>query len=203
MIPALIAAGLALATLYLTLQGRPTSWLRTGAKTGATLCLVATSFLLGAPWLALALFFCAAGDFALSRPGDKAFIWGIVFFAAAHLGFTAIMLATPTYLDVWRWIGIGLVSILFLSTRVWLVPHAGALAVPVRVYTLFIVAMGLSALIMPPVFWPATTGALAFIASDLVLAVETFRKDRAPHWSGLFVWVTYFGGLLGLLAGLA
>ena len=47
--------------------------------------------------------------------------------------------------------------------------------------------LGGMGMMMPPAFLWATLGALAFIASDFVLALETFRKDRAPDWSGPFV----------------
>lgn len=192
--------GLVLALAYLPWAAAPATWPRSALKTAPLLAFALAAEGAGAPpLLVAALLFSAAGDFALSRQGRVAFLYGLAAFALAHLlyvlVFTGLSLRPP-------WEAFALSPVLAaglvgfgLSAELWLTPHVGRLAWPVRIYLALIVAMGLSALTLP--LGLLALGAGLFIASDTVLALRLFRmkeqdpRRRTASWS---VWVLYIVG---------
>ena len=81
--------------------------------------------------------------------------------------------------------------------------HAGALRWAVSAYIAIITAMGILAVSLPlSLAWPA----LAFIASDTVLALEKFvltQSTRSMVWTSWFIWISYWvaqAGFLGMFA---
>ncbi len=90
----------------------------------------------------------------------------------------------------------GLVVLFALSTERWLIPHTGALKWPVRVYVVLISLMGLTALGLTGVPF-ALVGALAFMASDTILAIQLFRmkeESRLQIPASVLLWLFYAGG---------
>ncbi|MEZ5684886.1 MAG: lysoplasmalogenase [Paracoccaceae bacterium] len=174
------------------------------SKTLAVAALAPVAAVLGAPGALVAgLLLGAAGDFALSRPGDRAFLAGMAAFAAGHL---AYVLAFAGLGAGWPGLWLALpVLALVASTEIWLAPHAGALRLPVRGYALVIGAMGLAALGLPAGQGLLRWGALAFILSDLILAVETFRlrDGTARRAAKRALWVFYWGGQAAIALGAA
>lgn len=151
---------------------------------------------LGAPVLALGLALSALGDFALSRDTERAFLSGLISFAAAHIAYIALFWSggVPG--------GAVVLVALALSTELWLTPHTGALRWPVRAYVAIICTMGAVALGQPAA-WP---GAVLFIASDLVLAVQLFRMrpGTARHrLAGRVLWGLYIAAQALIFAGFA
>ena len=190
---------------------RPPSLLRSLVKTAAVAILAAGA--LHTPLLALALALCALGDWLLSRPGEAAFMSGVGAFAAGHLVYAALFLtdpasdpsrltALPHALVDLLLIAIGLIAALLLNAR------AGALRGPVLGYIPVILGMGLAALTVPAegphaLILPA---AMAFIASDLILAAEKFLLPPghpllkpAPY----AIWVLYWTAQAGFFAAFA
>ena len=56
---------------------------------------------------------------------------------------------------------------------------------------------GMAAFFLAHVYWPVTLGAIMFIASDMILSLQLFRKPAdqpAGTVSSLGVWTLYFGG---------
>jgi len=202
-------AGLALALAYLPLAAASNTWPRSALKTAPLLAFALASQAVDAPPLfTAALLFSAAGDFALSRQGRAAFLYGLAAFALAHLlyvlVFTGLSQRPP-------WEAFALSPILAavlvgfgLSAELWLTPHVGRLAWPVRIYVALIVAMGLAALAQP--LGLLAVGAGLFIASDCVLALRMFRMNagdprrRAASWA---VWVLYIVGQALIVAAVA
>ena len=79
------------------------------------------------------------------------------------------------------------------GSTLWL----GEMRWPVFAYTAVILMMGAAALRLDPVYWPVTLGAIMFIASDMILSLQLFRKPAdqpAGTVSSLAVWTLYFGG---------
>ena len=187
----------AAAFLYLFMVERPPSARRTGAKTLSVALLAALSVIVGGPLLlTAALLFCAAGDAFLAQDDERAFLAGLVAFLIGHvvyivlffgLGSSETVAAQPLRL------ALGGAMVLFAmvaSTR--LIPAAGALGPAVAAYIAVIVAMGLSALLMPG--WGVVAGALLFMASDTVLATQKYLlpPEDAPYVRARFVWVSYY-----------
>jgi uncharacterized membrane protein YhhN len=76
------------------------------------------------------------------------------------------------------------------------------LRLPVTIYVAAIVAMGCAALTLPQ---PAIIiGAVAFMASDTILAVETFLlAPNSAHrrWTGITLWILYYAAQLLITLG--
>ncbi|SMH40248.1 lysoplasmalogenase [Maritimibacter sp. HL-12] len=193
-------AGLALALAYLPWAATPATWPRSALKTVPLLALALAAGGVGAPpLLVAALLFSAAGDFALSRPGRAAFLYGLAAFALAHLVyvlvFSELSQRPPSEAFALSPLVASALVAFGLSAELWLVPHVGRLAWPVRIYVALIVAMGLAALTLP--LGVLALGAGLFIASDTLLALRMFRMDaqdsrrRAASWA---VWGLYIAG---------
>ncbi len=199
------AAGLALWQV-LRYAAAPPSWMKTWVKTGSVAALALAAPGLSAPWaITLGLALGAVGDFCLSRPGERAFLAGMGAFAAGHLAYLAAFVGFGATLP-----GAGAILgllVLGASTELWLAPRTGALRWPVRGYVLIILAMALAALGLPPEGFAGQglvlLGALSFVASDLILAVEMFvlPEGRLRQIARRVLWVLYWGGQALILWG--
>ncbi|WP_170569406.1 lysoplasmalogenase [Ruegeria atlantica] len=201
-----VAAVFALA--YLPLSPHPATTLRSFVKTASVAILAVIALLNEAPLLlALALLFCAVGDALLSRETDSTFMAGIGAFAAGHLAYIALFLTSPSsdptlILDrsgyFWSLIILGIVAATLLA------PRAGEFKRPVLAYIPVILGMGITVLALPEtgsLRW-ALPAALAFIASDLILATEKFllsANHPALKITPYMVWSLYWGAQAGLL----
>lgn len=181
---------------------RPPSIIKTIVKTGSVLGLAVAGALLGGPHLlVIALTLGAVGDFCLSRPGQAAFLAGLVAFAAAHLAYIALLVQAGGALTL-KLPGLFL-ALLAVGMAVLLFRHAGALRWPVVVYVTIIAAMGQVAIGLPPVLWLGLIAALCFILSDSVLGLEMFvlpdghpLRRVTPFVIWVFYWVAQFLFLL-------
>lgn len=192
MIVWLILPAACLALIFWARSAAPESWGNSAVKTASVALLAAAALLSGAPWLlALGLALGAAGDFALSRPGERAFLAGVAAFAAGHLAYLALFVRLgaplwPPTAPGWVLIvlGIGMAALLWSRT--------GALRGPVMGYVVLIVLMGVAAFALP---LPGLARAVAFfVASDSLLAAERFVVPpgllrRALRWA---VWPLYW-----------
>ncbi|WP_170759249.1 lysoplasmalogenase [Ruegeria lacuscaerulensis] len=201
-----IAGACALA--YLPMSPRPASTMRSVLKTVSVALLAVIALVNAAPLLlALALALCAVGDALLSRDTDNTFMAGIGAFAAGHLAYIVLFLTYPTSNAAlifdkpgyfWSLIILGIVAATLIA------PRAGDLRGPVLGYIPIILGMGIAVLSLPEtgnLRW-ALPAALAFIASDLILATEKFllNPDHPAHRvTPYMVWVLYWGAQAGLL----
>ncbi len=197
------------AVLYLPVQGREPSLRRSFVKTVSTALLAVLAYIEGGPLLlvvALALSF--AGDFFLSRDGEKPFLAGLTSFLAAHLVYVPLFLSVGGGTDMLLWqpwrIGLAVLAILgagLLLRR--LLPAAGTqMRVPVAVYTAAILAMLLAAATVPsPVI---LIGAVLFVLSDSLLAIGRFLlPEGSPRQrpTGAAVWVFYYLAQMAITLG--
>lgn len=199
--------GLAIALVYLPMTGAGESWLRSGVKTLPLLLFtLAAGMMDAAPFLMGALFLSALGDLALSRRGNKAFLFGLASFALAHLVYTLHFLSLSGR-EIWEAFALApliavLVLGLSLSAELWLSPHTGPLRWPVRFYIVLITAMGLSALTLP--LGAVALGAALFILSDLLLSLQLFRMGEDNPLvgpTGWAIWAFYVLGQALILTG--
>ncbi len=163
--------------------------------------------------LLLALFFSCAGDILLMLPDDKGsfFIMGLIAFLVSHVfyiftyrqhqhvesenrlqGIQKVRLAFPIILS-----GTGLVFVLY--------PVLGDLKIPVIVYALVLVVMVLNALLRlgrttSPSFWMVFAGALLFMVSDSLLAINKFLEPLA--FGSLWIMGTYISAQYLIIKGL-
>ncbi|MCG7519691.1 lysoplasmalogenase [Ruegeria sp. Ofav3-42] len=196
------------ALTYLPMSPRPASALRSVCKTASVALLALVAALSGAPiLLTLALALCAVGDALLSRETESTFMAGIGAFAAGHLAYIALFLSHPAS-DValifgrpgifWTLIILGIVAATLLA------PRAGDLKIPVLAYIPIILGMGATVLALPEIGtlrW-ALPAAMAFIASDLILATEKFLLPAghpALRFTPFMIWILYWGAQAGLL----
>lgn len=202
-------AALAAVWYGLAHAGGAGDWRASMVKTTSTAALALAGWAMGAPgWIVAGLALGSAGDFALSRPGQRWFLAGIGAFALGHLAYVAAFLggfgavSTPGPMG---WAIIAALLGLVLSTEVWLAPHTGALRWPVRGYGLVIGAMAVAALLLPPGAGQGAmrAGAAMFLASDLILAVRMFRLNdqSAQEMAGCILWPLYWGGQALILWG--
>ena len=167
------------ALLYAFALDTPPSLRRTAMKTLAVALLAVLAVIEnGPPFLIAALALSALGDAFLSRDGDRAFLAGLASFLAAHLAYIALFWLAGGSLgllmaELWRAFA-ALAMVLFvvlMLTRLWRAV-APDMRVPIAVYVAAIFAMGIAALTLKiPV---VTLGAVLFMASDAILAVERF-----------------------------
>jgi uncharacterized membrane protein YhhN len=138
------------------------------------------------------LLFSLAGDIFLMLPQDR-FIQGLISFFVAHLFYiAAFTFESGRALSLWNLIPFLLYGCLMLRV-LW--PHLGRMRLPVTAYMLVILAMGWTAasrrlLTDEEGSLLAFAGALFFIASDSLLAVDKFKR---PFRSAqLLILSTYF-----------
>ena len=206
----LAAIAALMALLYLALCARPPSAARSGIKTASVACLALMAWVLAAPvWLVLALSLCALGDFCLSRAGERAFMAGVGAFAAGHLAYVVLFLSDGSsqraLLFAAPQIWVAVVLLALGAGMIWLLlPRAGEMKVPVALYVPIILAMGLSALTLDGARgWTLVVpAALSFMASDVILAVETFvlgEEHPLRRITPYAVWPLYWGAQASFL----
>jgi len=193
-------AGLAVALVYLPMAEAAPSWPRSGLKTLPLIAFAGAAWLAGGPGLLVAaLVFSALGDFALSREGRAAFLYGLAAFALAHL-LQVLVFTGVAARPLWDAFALAPLLAVFLlgvglSAEIWLVPHVGGLRWPVRIYVGLITAMGIAALTVGSALLALGVG--LFIGSDILLAWRLFRMtetDPLHEPMGWAVWLFYVVG---------
>lgn len=157
--------------------------------------LLASALTPAKPFGALAFIACAAGDaFLLDK--ERYFLHGIGAFLVAHLLFVPALLQ-----DGWTEppaVLIAAIVALTVGVLVAVLPQLrGKLRVAVPVYGLALAAMAVAAGAHSAL---AATGAMIFVLSDGLLAINRFAHPLPK--AELLVLSTYFAALLTLAAGL-
>ncbi|MCB9433260.1 MAG: lysoplasmalogenase [Ardenticatenaceae bacterium] len=145
-------------------------------------------------WVVAALLFSAVGDIALALDGERYFVIGLGAFLLGHLCYIAAFLQNPAFQPVSL---LPIIIILLLGGVVtWqLWPHLGKLKVPVVVYIVVSMGMGVSASLQRPFSWLAVVGAITFMLSDTGIAVDKFLRPF-PHRDFLVMGSYYLAQLL-------
>ncbi|SFR36438.1 Uncharacterized membrane protein YhhN [Yoonia tamlensis] len=199
-----LSALCALAYGSVLVHQRP-STLRTIVKAASVASLATIGALCGAPMLlTAALVLGTIGDVFLSREGERNFLFGLGAFLIGHMAYIGLLIgyggscaafvSNPLLLCA----SAALFITAGLITR-RLFPYLGALRMPVLIYVLVIVVMGVCALNVPAK-WPfalTILGALMFIASDAILGFEVFvfKDATGPrHGPAKLLWFLYWGG---------
>ncbi len=124
--------------------------------------------------LAGALFGSVCGDILLDLPGANLFVFGLVAFLVGHIFYTVLFFLHAKRPDRSSKVIIaGLV--IFAGAMIWLFRGiTPELYGPVVAYIAVIITMSIGALLVPAANRLLFGGALLFIASDVVLAVNKF-----------------------------
>jgi uncharacterized membrane protein YhhN len=151
-------------------------------------------------WIAFGLVLSLGGDVALMFESDRAFLIGLVLFLLAHVvysiaftvpsGFHSADIITGAVL-----LGVGVAIFLYLR------PGLGSMKGPVILYTLIICFMVNRAIstffgdaFTTTQAWLMSIGAVFFMLSDIVLAIDRFRQPLEAGRLSLFAY--YLGQLL-------
>jgi len=151
-------------------------------------------------WIALGLVLSLGGDVALMFESDRAFLIGLVLFLLAHVvysiaftvpnGFHTADIITGAVL-----LGVGVAIYLYLR------PGLGSMKGPVILYTLIICFMVNRAIstffgdaFTTTQAWLMSIGAVFFMLSDIVLAINRFRQPIKAERLSLLAY--YLGQLL-------
>ena len=146
--------------------------------------------------IAAGILFSLGGDIFLMLPRD-AFVWGLASFLVAHLFYIAAYISRAGMQLNWLLLA---PFVLYVAVLLYLLlPHTGAVRVPVILYAVVLMAMGWQAAAL---WWAvrdtaallAMAGALLFIASDSILALDRFRAPIPQR--DLLIMSTYYGALL-------
>ena len=151
-------------------------------------------------WITVGLALSLCGDVALMFKSRQAFLIGLVLFLLAHVVYS-IVFTVPNGFHVADIIAgavlLGVGAAIFFYLR----PGLGSMKVPVILYILIICFMVSRAIstFFGDVFtttqaWLISLGAVSFMISDIVLAVNRFHHSMKAHRLSLFPY--YLGQLL-------
>ena len=164
--------------------------------------LAVLAFAAGSPMLGVALALSTVGDVLLDLDPDRLFVFGLGSFLLAHLVYISVFVRNRSRtiaLGAPRLLAAALVLLYSIAVSLWLLPALGNLMVPVAIYMCAITAMVLSAILARfPNHWVAV-GAILFLVSDSLLAVNKF-KTPVPYRDFL-IWSTYYAGQYGIAIG--
>jgi uncharacterized membrane protein YhhN len=149
--------------------------------------------------LALGLALSTTGDVLLDLD-PKLFVFGLGAFLLTHLTYIALFLRNRKGTAAIRnWAVVAVIVAYSVTLSAWIVPSVGALAVPVILYIFAITAMVATAILARFERPWVVTGAILFLISDSLLAVNKF-KAPVPLRDYL-VWSTYYLGQCGIALG--
>ena len=207
-----LAVSVLCAVVYLATVSRqpfPGSIVIKGAAV-AFLAVVALRLLRGRDrWLmAGALFLSTVGD-VLIELGDRYFMFALGAFALAHVLYTIL------FVSYWRTSGIGrggdryalvAATVLYSGVLLWRIwpglanqQGAQSLKVPVIIYTVLLTIMVITAVLAPFVSQLIGFGAVLFLISDSLLALNRFRQP--VPFAAYLIWATYYLAQFGLSFG--
>ncbi len=139
--------------------------------------------------IGVGLLFSGCGDVLLHIDGVAYFVHGLGSFLIAHLFYIAAFIRQPAFsrsrLPVL--LAIGVFGIIM---GVQLFPHLGDMLIPVAAYLFIILAMGVSAALGRANHSLVIAGALLFILSDSLIAINRFLTP-VPQ-SDLLIMITYY-----------
>jgi uncharacterized membrane protein YhhN len=129
-------------------------------------------------FIVLGLLFSLFGDMFLIYP-EQHFKKGLIAFLIGHICYiTAFTVSSSVHFTSWIFFPIAIVGVLYLRN---ILPYSGKMNIPITIYIIIIVIMGWMAMerlnyIPTSGTILAAIGAVLFMISDAVLALNKFRK---------------------------
>lgn len=153
-----------------------------------------------------ALIFSWVGDLLLMKPEDEMyFLGGLGAFFIAQVIYLLTLYKSGYRRPGWSW-GAAMPFVIYtIILLLVLLPKTGSLLVPVLIYGLSITMMGVMASLRRNVtsvdsYNSALTGAVLFILSDSLLAIDKFIEDLP--YAGVWVMMTYLAAQYFLVTGI-
>jgi uncharacterized membrane protein YhhN len=150
-------------------------------------------------WVTIGLVLSLGGDVALMFKTNRDFLIGLVLFLLAHVVYAATFTVPNGFHAEDLITGVALL-VFGVAVYLYLWPGLGRMKVPVLIYLLVILFMVNRALstFFGDAFtgaqaWLLSVGAILFMLSDLILAINRFRHPFEANRLGLFL---YYGGQL-------
>jgi len=173
-------------------------------KTLPILCLAALAFraIPGAKGrlIGVGLLFSGVGDILLQVDGARLFVHGLGAFLIAHLFYIAAFIRRPALVRA-RMAILAAITAYGCIMGVLLLPRLGDMLVPVTIYLVIILGMGISASLGTENHALVIAGACFFIVSDSLIAVNRFLAPLPL--SGYLVMGTYYAAQLFITIGAA
>ncbi|MBT4265649.1 MAG: lysoplasmalogenase [Deltaproteobacteria bacterium] len=149
----------------------------------------------------LGMIFCFGGDVALMYDSKKAFLIGLVLFLIGHIVYGVTLVIYNGFVFK-GYLSIAVVVLVGLPIFAYLYSGLGGMKIPVICYMVVISLMLNSALLTfeSPFFnssqaWLLAVGAALFYLSDIVLAINKFKKPFELNRLSLYL---YYAGQLGI-----
>ena len=139
--------------------------------------------------MALGFVCSAAGDVFLDLDKEAFFVHGLASFLVAHLcySFSFSRFFKFDMKKLWLFVALlaAVIALVFL-----MLPNLGELAIPVFAYIAVIFMMATLALFFNPTSWVLIAGALLFVLSDSLIAIDKFIVEF--EGASLAIMITYF-----------
>jgi len=141
------------------------------------------------------LVFSATGDFLLAFDGVQLFIYGLAAFLIAHLFYlySFLPIENKNNISVASYLVYGVVMLSIL------LPTLGNLEIPVLLYMLVLLSMGVSTLLSRRSNRWLILGGISFVLSDSLLGMNKFHTQFV--YSHLLVIVSYYFAQFALVKG--
>lgn len=152
--------------------------------------------------LGAALTFSCLGDILLALRIERSFLYGLSAFLVAHIIYIALFTRSwrrPLRPGAGRLAATAAVLIFSILFAGWLSSSLGGLALPVTIYICAITLMVVSSLWAGFSTQQVALGAVLFMISDSIIAIEKFKMD--VPWSDYLIWATYYLGQYGIAFG--
>lgn len=194
------------AWVFLGLRWQPFFGARPFVKSAMAIFL--TLFCLSAPnaiftIMGIGFMLSAIGDYFLDLRNDKYFIHGLIAFFLAHVAFVIYLFGhVPAFsnFSALEWSIVFILPIIAIGFYLWIYSSLPKdIKIPVAAYSAIITLMGIAAFTSQLSSPLLPLGAVLFIASDAVLAIERF-KFKIPMGDKLN-WLLYGSGQILLAVG--
>ena len=150
--------------------------------------------------LLLGLVLSLGGDVALMFKSNRAFLIGLVLFLLAHVAYAVVLIVYNGFYPQ-DLVTAAVLALVGAALFFYLRPGLGPMQGPVILYIIVILIMVNRALstffgttFTPAQAWLLSLGAILFMLSDVMLAVDRFRASF--RWSRLSLYLYYGGQLL-------
>lgn len=201
-----VAAGVSAGGYGFRLLRAPVSWWRSGLKLVPAAAMAGIAAHLGGPGLlVLGLVLAAIGDLFLSRTGREAFLTGRGAFLVAHFAYATLfwsLRAEVIFLPMLLPLAGVCVFAVIMAALLW--RRARDFRLPVLLYILATTLMVLTAMLVPFGHRLITLGAMLFMLSDSVLAMEAFvlsKDDVRRKSTSAIIWWSYIVAQACILIG--